>query len=266
MLLDEFTALGRIPIIAEAISYLPGYNVRVVLVIQTPAQLREVYGIHNAETMLKSLAARIVFAPKDFCRRARDLRRARVYDGAEPAASPSPSGSPSTARAAAPAARASANSAARCSCRRRSRSWGPKRRSSSTRAYARSGAARSATSATAVSRPASAAPGWPGARSTSGRATSETGGARTGSPPSLAADPRGDSSAGVGAPGRNDCHRRVCPRANRSGCGAHRYVEAGGFCGRLLTHQARRYGRPLCRGGRDRCHGGYVLDHTGRAA
>src|SRR5215469_16866163 len=66
MLLDEFTALGRIPIIAEAISYLPGYNLRVVLVIQTPAQLREVYGIHNAETMLKALAARIVFAPKDF--------------------------------------------------------------------------------------------------------------------------------------------------------------------------------------------------------
>jgi type IV secretion system protein VirD4 len=66
MLLDEATALGRIPIIAEAISYLPGYNVRVVLVIQTPAQLREVYGIHNAETLLKSLAARIVFAPKDY--------------------------------------------------------------------------------------------------------------------------------------------------------------------------------------------------------
>jgi type IV secretion system protein VirD4 len=66
MLLDEFTALGRIPIIAEAISYLPGYNVRVVLVIQTPAQLREVYGLHNSEVMLKSLAARIVFAPKDF--------------------------------------------------------------------------------------------------------------------------------------------------------------------------------------------------------
>jgi type IV secretion system protein VirD4 len=66
MLLDEFTALGRIPIIAEAISYLPGYNVRVVLVIQTPAQLREVYGQNGAETMLKSLGARIVFAPKDF--------------------------------------------------------------------------------------------------------------------------------------------------------------------------------------------------------
>lgn len=66
MLLDEFPALGRIPIIAESISYLPGYNVRVLLVIQTPAQLREVYGVNGSETMLKSLAARIVFAPKDF--------------------------------------------------------------------------------------------------------------------------------------------------------------------------------------------------------
>ncbi|MEO8313371.1 MAG: type IV secretory system conjugative DNA transfer family protein [Pseudomonadota bacterium] len=65
MLLDECAALGRIPIIAESISYLPGYNVRVLLVIQSPAQLREVYGPNNAETMLKSLAARIVFAPKD---------------------------------------------------------------------------------------------------------------------------------------------------------------------------------------------------------
>ena len=65
MLLDEFAALGRIPIIAEAISYLPGYNVRVLMVVQTPSQLREVYGPHAAETMLKSLAARIVFAAKD---------------------------------------------------------------------------------------------------------------------------------------------------------------------------------------------------------
>ena len=65
MLLDEFAALGRIPIIAEGISYLPGYNVRCVLVIHTPSQLREIYGAHAAETMLKSLAARIVFAAKD---------------------------------------------------------------------------------------------------------------------------------------------------------------------------------------------------------
>jgi type IV secretion system protein VirD4 len=66
MLLDECAALGRIPILAEALSYLPGYNVRVALVIHTPAQLREIYGVNAAETMLKSLAARIVFAAKDF--------------------------------------------------------------------------------------------------------------------------------------------------------------------------------------------------------
>jgi type IV secretion system protein VirD4 len=66
MMLDEFPALGRIPIIAEAISYLPGYNVRLFMVIQAPSQLREVYGQNTAETMMKTLAARIVYAPKDF--------------------------------------------------------------------------------------------------------------------------------------------------------------------------------------------------------
>jgi type IV secretion system protein VirD4 len=66
MLLNEFTALGRIPIVSESMAYLPGYNVRVLLVIQAPSQLREVYGPQQAETMMKSVAARIVFAPKDY--------------------------------------------------------------------------------------------------------------------------------------------------------------------------------------------------------
>lgn len=97
MLLDEFTALGRIPIIAESIAYLPGYNVRVVLVIQTPSQLREVYGPELAETMLKSLGVRLMFTPKDFAdareisdelgnrtERVRSLSKpARLFDGAK---------------------------------------------------------------------------------------------------------------------------------------------------------------------------------------
>jgi len=65
-LLDETTAPGRIPILAHAISYLPGYNVRVLLVIQAYSQLREVYGANAADTMMKSLAARVLYAPKDF--------------------------------------------------------------------------------------------------------------------------------------------------------------------------------------------------------
>jgi type IV secretion system protein VirD4 len=66
MLLDEVAALGRLPILAESISYLPGFNVRVALIFQALSQLREVYGIENTKTMLKSLGARLVFAPKDF--------------------------------------------------------------------------------------------------------------------------------------------------------------------------------------------------------
>jgi type IV secretion system protein VirD4 len=66
MLLDEMTAPGRIPILAQAISYLPGYNVRLLLVIQAFSQLREVYGANAADTMMKSLAARVFYAPKDY--------------------------------------------------------------------------------------------------------------------------------------------------------------------------------------------------------
>ena len=66
LILNEFTALGRIPIVSESMSYLPGYNVRLLLIIQSASQLRDVYGVYTAETMLKSAAARIVFAPKDY--------------------------------------------------------------------------------------------------------------------------------------------------------------------------------------------------------
>jgi type IV secretion system protein VirD4 len=65
MLLDEFPAIGRIPILAEASGFLPGYNVRPLLIMQTPAQLRQVYGEDGARTLLKTLAARIYFQPKD---------------------------------------------------------------------------------------------------------------------------------------------------------------------------------------------------------
>ena len=66
LMLDEFTALGRIPIIESSCGFLPGYNVRVLLVIQTPSQLRSVYGRDGADTIMKTLAGRILFAPKDF--------------------------------------------------------------------------------------------------------------------------------------------------------------------------------------------------------
>ncbi|MBS1994670.1 MAG: type IV secretory system conjugative DNA transfer family protein [Cyanobacteria bacterium SZAS LIN-2] len=66
MMLDEFTALGRLPVMGNSLGYLPGYNVRVVIVIQVLSQLAEVYGVNAAATFLKTLAVRILFAPKEY--------------------------------------------------------------------------------------------------------------------------------------------------------------------------------------------------------
>ena len=55
-----------IPIIAEAIGLMGGYNIRVVLVIQARSQLREVYGQNAAETILRNLAARVVFGADEY--------------------------------------------------------------------------------------------------------------------------------------------------------------------------------------------------------
>ena len=65
MVLDEFPAIGRIPILAEASGFLPGYNVRTLMIMQTAAQLRQVYGEDGTRTLLKTLAGRIYFQPKD---------------------------------------------------------------------------------------------------------------------------------------------------------------------------------------------------------
>lgn len=66
LMLDEFPALGRIPVIAESTAFLPGYNVRVVIIVQSNSQLIEKYGIEGAKSIRKMLAARIVFPPKEY--------------------------------------------------------------------------------------------------------------------------------------------------------------------------------------------------------
>jgi type IV secretion system protein VirD4 len=43
-----------------------GYNIRVVLAIQARSQLREVYGLNAAETILRNLAARVVFGADEY--------------------------------------------------------------------------------------------------------------------------------------------------------------------------------------------------------
>ncbi|WP_178123413.1 type IV secretory system conjugative DNA transfer family protein [Pseudomonas sp. JG-B] len=64
LLMDEFTAMGKIQILSKGISYIAGYGLRVMPIIQSPAQLVEVYGKDAAQTFTTNHALQIVFPPK----------------------------------------------------------------------------------------------------------------------------------------------------------------------------------------------------------
>lgn len=65
LLLDEFTALGRVDIIASAISYLAGYNVRILTVIQSLSQLDAVYGPDLARSLVTNHACQVIYTPRE---------------------------------------------------------------------------------------------------------------------------------------------------------------------------------------------------------
>ncbi len=65
VVLDEFTAVGRLPVMLTSIAFIPGYNVRPLMVIQTPSQFDEVYGQNGRKIMLKTVAVRIIFPPNN---------------------------------------------------------------------------------------------------------------------------------------------------------------------------------------------------------
>ena len=63
LLLDEFTAIGKIAVLNRGVSYIAGYNLRMLPIIQSPTQLRSVYGADDAKTFMDNHAAHIMFAP-----------------------------------------------------------------------------------------------------------------------------------------------------------------------------------------------------------
>jgi type IV secretion system protein VirD4 len=65
LLLDEFARLGRAEIIAKAFAYVAGYGLRLLPVLQSPAQLRAEYGRDLAEEIMANCGAEVVFAPKE---------------------------------------------------------------------------------------------------------------------------------------------------------------------------------------------------------
>lgn len=65
LLLDEMTAIGKIHIIARAVAYMAGYNLRLLSVVQSIAQLESVYGRADARTFLTNHAMQILYAPRE---------------------------------------------------------------------------------------------------------------------------------------------------------------------------------------------------------
>jgi type IV secretion system protein VirD4 len=64
LLLDEFTAIGKVAILAKAVGFIAGYNLRLVLIIQDKAQLVATYGKEDAQNLLSNMGLVICFAPK----------------------------------------------------------------------------------------------------------------------------------------------------------------------------------------------------------
>jgi len=66
MLLDEFPLLGPMPVLADAFAYVAGYNMRMMLVMQSKAQLRDpdLYGPDKAAAILDNCGVEVVFGTK----------------------------------------------------------------------------------------------------------------------------------------------------------------------------------------------------------
>src|SRR3546814_13584508 len=85
LLMDEFTSIGRVDIIASAMAYMAGYNVRLLPIIQSMAQLDATYGKDVARSIITNHALQIIYAtreqqdPNDYSEIGRAACRERVW-------------------------------------------------------------------------------------------------------------------------------------------------------------------------------------------
>lgn len=63
VLLDEMTSIGKVAMIAQAVSYMAGYNMRLLTIIQNKSQLEDVYGKAGALTLRSNHALMVMYAP-----------------------------------------------------------------------------------------------------------------------------------------------------------------------------------------------------------
>jgi type IV secretion system protein VirD4 len=65
LLMDEFTSIGKVDIISSAVSYMAGYNIRLLPIIQSMAQLDATYGKDVSRTVITNHALQIIYAPRE---------------------------------------------------------------------------------------------------------------------------------------------------------------------------------------------------------
>jgi type IV secretion system protein VirD4 len=62
---DEFPAMGRVGAISAAAAFLPGYNLRLLTVVQAMSQLDSLYGDKDARTFATNHGLQILYAPRE---------------------------------------------------------------------------------------------------------------------------------------------------------------------------------------------------------
>jgi type IV secretion system protein VirD4 len=65
LILDEFPALGKINVLARANAFIAGYNLRLLTIVQSIAQLESVYGHQDARTLITNHAMQVLFTPRE---------------------------------------------------------------------------------------------------------------------------------------------------------------------------------------------------------
>lgn len=65
LLLDEFTAMGRVEVLSARIALTAGYGIRDLSIIQSLSQLDATYGADEARSFITNHAASVVFTPRE---------------------------------------------------------------------------------------------------------------------------------------------------------------------------------------------------------
>lgn len=64
-ILDEFARLGKAKVIADGFSYVAGYGLQLMPIIQDPSQLRAIYGPDGAKEIMANCGIEVIFTPKE---------------------------------------------------------------------------------------------------------------------------------------------------------------------------------------------------------